>query len=157
MIIAKRRKAVSAFHLILLVSLLSALCLSSCAQSGGWMEQLKRLENASSFSASYRVILPSDSGDALETKAKELAEAVYERTEIFCSVLYDTQIQRNEKEDVCEILIGRTNRASSQNALSDWKRDDYACFAKGEDLIIGAVSEQACIDAIDAFCERCLP
>ena len=121
------------------------------------MEQLERLEEEHAVVSAYRVVIPSNCGAELVSKANELAKAILRHTKVDAYVLSDSEYVINQDETIREVLVGQTNRVLSEQYLSDLNRDDYLCCAREGCLILGGVSESACVMAIDAFCNRYLP
>lgn len=155
LIIGKMRRALS----LLLAVVWVFCCLVSCSEKDDWLEQLKGLENEKEVAAvsAYRVVIPSECSAELVSKAEALATAILRKTKIETYVVFDSATELEETETIYEVLVGLTCRETSKRFLSELDRDDYVCFVREGCLILGGVSEGACVAAIDAFCNRYLP
>jgi hypothetical protein len=104
----------------------------------------------------YQVIIPSVCGGELSLAARRLADSIEERTGIDCGVFYDAE-DLPRTDSTVEILLGNTNRAASRLALYNLRVDDYVCRFVDGALVIGGVSDQATLAAVERFESEVLP
>ena len=104
----------------------------------------------------YTLVLPAEAGEALAARAKELAEAIAQKTGVPTEVIYDYETipKRNNAR---LILLGNTKFSLSSLYLSNLRRDDYVCVLDDTTLILGGKSDGATLAAIDRFWHEVLP
>ena len=162
MTIAKR--FLRATTLILLGAVL-ALALPSCKGSDGDSESDDALsmlleivdsEESSAESDYYVVIIPSGASSALAQKANLLVLDIEEITGVDSVLEYDNG-DNPRRENAIEIILGNTNRNESRIALAELIVGDYVCKKIDGNIVIGGVSDEDTIIAVDRFMSEILP
>ncbi len=161
MIIDKKRIAAA-----LLALVLACLAFVSCSNDGNALDGLEKMSDRYSSDSTGKdsdkseinylgVILPDDCSSALSMAARMLASALEERLDVNCVVAYDTEavIQR---DDYAEISLGRTNRDIARIVTDGFRDKDYACVSLDGHTVIGGVSDEATLTAIEYFGEQLL-
>ncbi len=144
-----------------LLCALMALLLCSC-QGGGGVEELTSgspiVDSTTVMEAiaSYTVVLPEQATEGERTAMQTLLAAFGDKTKRPQSdfVLRGEEIPSGNRE----ILVGKTNRASSVAAVNalEHDRDFTVAFEEGE-VIIAAKTDAAIVDAVLYFIEEVLP
>ncbi len=112
-------------------------------------------EDAKPFADKVYVVIPKDASATLASKASDFVKAIADKTSVETLLKYDNE-NISVAENETEILVGYTNRLSSDEALGLLKLGDYVCrWDKGK-LILGGRYEEATVTAIDHFCQTLL-
>ena len=106
--------------------------------------------------ALYRIVLPEDATPELLGEAGRLKEGISAATGVECELVYDYETV-TDINDCVEILLGGADRTEVSQTLKGLKRDDYLCRFYGDTLILGGVTHNATISAIERFCTEILP
>lgn len=104
----------------------------------------------------FRVVVPENASPALVSKANELALAISEATSIDARTIYDHE-KVTELEGAVEILLGKTSRTQSLQGLKGLRINDYVCEWYAGSLVLGGISSEATVAAIDRFCREIIP
>ena len=102
------------------------------------------------------VIIPNGCSGELSLKARELSNAIGEKTGIFTSLKYDSELS-SPPNDSLEILLGFTNRLASKDAADILRDGDYICRFDNGAIVICGRSDAATIEGIDRFMSDVLP
>ena len=139
---------------ILLCGLL--LSLLSCQQKNTEYPFESLGDGEANVVSQYRIILPAACSAALYERAEALSRLLSEKVGATVTVRFD--YDPILKYDVPELLLGYTARPLSVELLGSLKRDDYICRADGKGgAVIGGITDEATVVAIDRFCEEILP
>ena len=112
--------------------------------------------DAPAFTEHIYVIIPNGCSGELSLKARELTDAIEQRTGIFTSLKYDNELTVIPQNS-CEILLGGTNRLVSDNALDVLRDGEYLCRWDDGALVICGRSDTSTIAAIEKFISDILP
>ena len=161
MIIGKIRAAVC-----VILALLCAISVVGCkkrADNSGVLEALGSMKEddvtdteAHRAAEYYQIIIPSACSGELSLAARRLADGIEENTDTDCGVFYDVE-DIPSMAGAVQILLGNTNKATSRLALNDLRVGDYVCRFVNGALVIGGVSDDTTIAALERFMEEILP
>lgn len=98
----------------------------------------------------YRIVISTTCSSEIFNAAQELRERLSKQTGVPCEVVYDKE-QITQAKDIFEILLGNTNRATSQKAMKDFRENDYLCQIHDDVLILGGRSDEATLTALNRF------
>ena len=98
----------------------------------------------------YRIVISTTCSSEIFNAAQELRERLSKQTGVSCEVVYDKE-QITQAKDIFEILLGNTNRATSQKAMKDFRENDYLCQIHDDVLILGGRSDEATLTALNRF------
>ena len=102
------------------------------------------------------IVIPSGCSGELSLKARELSDAIGEKTGILTTLKYDSELSYTPNDSL-EILLGYTNRLASKNATDTLRSGDYVCCFDNGAVVICGRSDDATILAIDRFMSDVLP
>lgn len=155
----KRNILVTVF-ITLLVFVSSLILLTSCANGDGakGLEGFKQLlsdkptDTGSDlpFAEKVYIIIPERCDAALAGKARELADAISDKTDVECVVKYDNEIIAIYNNDLL-ILLGSTSSLISQEAMKPLRKEDYICRWDRGAIVLGGRHDEATVKAIDVF------
>ena len=105
----------------------------------------------------YTLILPIGSADELTDACDAFYRTLTARGAAPAAYRDDLLIPGVSEEDPCEILIGSTNRAQSQEAAAGLVEDEFTIRIVDAKLVIAGGSDAAVIAALDYFVDAVLP
>lgn len=97
------------------------------------------------------IIYPATASDMVFSAASKLCKDIQDCCNIKLEFAKDTL--KKESSDICEILIGNTNRAVSAELASGLGKDEYKLAVKENKLIIVGGSEYATKTAVEKFAQ----
>ena len=149
-----------AFVIFITLALCALLLLcSSCASNEGALDEYKEIldslsqseqQSNEAFADKVYVIIPEDCSGELSLKARELANAIIEKTGVSSLVKYDNEDISLGDDDLA-LLLGATKYIASQEAIKPLRRGDYVCRWDGGELILGGRHDDATVAAIEKF------
>lgn len=140
-------------------------CLSSCGNDDSDVDELfSRLnhtngditEGETAVAEHIYVVIPRNCSGELSLKARALAEALEEQTEIMSTVKYDNEHSASPSRSF-EILLGKTDRLASENAYEVLKDGEYLCRWDNGAIVISGRDDASTLVAIDRFMREILP
>ena len=149
--------------IILLIAVL--MCLSACGDKNGSAESddalsmlLEIIESEESSAATeyYVIVIPSGCSSELALRAAALADEIEEMTGIESVVEYDSG-DNPRRDNAIEIMLGNTARNASKVALAELRSGDYLCKKLDGGIVIGGLSDESTIAALDRFEKDVLP
>lgn len=152
--------------LIMLLIISVTLCLPSCKGGSDGSDEtddaLSMLleivdsEETTASSSYYVVIIPANCSAALAQKAAELAEGLEEITGIESVVEYENKLTSG-RENATNIILGNTGLDESAIAFAKLREGDYVCKKVNGSIVIGGLSDEATVEALDRFIKDVLP
>lgn len=152
--------------LIILLIISVTLCLPSCKGGSDGSDEtddaLSMLleivdsEETTASSSYHVVIIPANCSAALAQKAAELAEGLEEITGIESVVEYENKLTSG-RENATNIILGNTVLAESAIAFAKLREGDYVCKKVNGSIVIGGLSDEATVEALDRFIKDVLP
>lgn len=147
---------------VTLFALLFCSC-ASCKKDDG-MDKFEQLiistggenEESEKFADMIRMIIPEKCSAELATRSQKLASKIEEKTQIRTIVAYDNTVYTGSYR-VLEIFVGNTSYGISKDNLSAMRCDDYICRYDRNSVVIGGVTEEATLAALDRFENEILP
>ena len=144
--------------------LICALTLCSCAKKTDNLDEFEQLLLSTSdgeseneaFAKLLYVIIPKDCSPDVTARATALAEAIEQKTGIETILKYDN-VEVDKGQGIIEILVGKTSRLYSSELTRALRIDDYICKYERGSVVIGALSDEATLAAIDRFEADVLP
>ena len=99
--------------------------------------------------SSMVIVTPAAASDSTNEAADILVAAIKQYTGADAVLKTDVELENN---DVCEILIGATNRSQSANALSALNgQNGYVVKKDGNKIVVNATSDMMIDDAVNYF------
>ncbi|MBR2354455.1 MAG: hypothetical protein IKA76_08150 [Clostridia bacterium] len=108
------------------------------------------------FVKRIRIVLPEQRSEDLYGRAKELGDAIADRTGIPYTVSDDGHLS-DYHPDVYELVIGESKHPDCVYWMRGLKKDDYVCVAGRYSVVLGGKTEQATFLALQCFTEQFLP
>jgi len=102
------------------------------------------------------VIIPSGATSSLVRKADQLVREIEKFIGIDSVLEYDNG-DNPKRENALEIILGNTDRNESRIALAELRAGDYVCKRINQSIVIGGVSDDDTIIAVDKFINEILP
>ena len=144
--------------------LICALTLCSCAKKTDNLDEFEQLLLSTSdgeseneaFAKLLYVIIPKDCSPDVTARATALAEAIEQKTGIETILKYDN-VEVDKGQGIIEILVGKTSRLYSSELTRALRIDDYIFKYERGSVVIGALSDEATLAAIDRFEADVLP
>lgn len=144
--------------------LLCIFAFTGCVEDTGSAETLDLLEamkgqeetQTNDAPERYLVVVPSGCTGELSLLARDLANAIEQKTGVDCDYHYDSVLFDTDNKRV-DILLGNTNRRISFETLNKLKNDDYVCKTVEGSIVLGGVSDTATVVAVKRFMEEVLP
>ena len=138
--------------------LICALTLCSCAKKTDNLDEFEQLllstsdveSESEAFAKLLYVIIPKDCSPDVSARASSLAEAIEQKTGIETILKYDDE-EVDKGQGIVEILVGRTSRLYSSELTRSLRMKDYVCKYERGSVVIGALSDEATLAAIERF------
>ena len=152
--------------LMLTIAMISIPVIASCSSENdnGLSEYNQLLESVSQsddkeepepFAEKVYIIIPRSCSGELSLKARDLADAIKEKTGVHALVKYDNEdISLNSNE--LTVLLGNTERLESREAIKPLRYEDYVCRWDKGSIILGGRHDEATIKAVDRFMDEIL-
>ena len=102
------------------------------------------------FANKVYIIIPEKCSGELSGKARELANAIIEKTEVLTVVKYDNEAISIGENDIT-VLLGNTDYLVSQEAVKPLRYGDYLCKWDDSSIILGGRHDDDTIKAVDKF------
>lgn len=153
-------------YLLVLVLLLAGLLIACSKADNSGIDEFEQIlqsmndptkkeEKEEPFAQKVYVIIPEKASGELSAKANELAQKIYEKTQVEAVVKYDNeQIVVGGK--TLEILVGYTKSIISRDAMKSLRVEDYICKWDMGSIVLGGRYDAATIKAVDEFIEKVL-
>ena len=104
----------------------------------------------------YVVVIPSEATSELARKANSLVLAIEEITGVDSVLEYENG-DNPRRDGAMYIILGNTERNESRIALAELRDGDYVCKIIDEAIVIGGISDEDTIIAVDRFMSEVLP
>jgi hypothetical protein len=161
-------KSLAKLSTLLLTALLLAGMFASCNNTTTLNESTLPSESSATISrteSTYKIIADSESDyviirpttieDELNDAVKAFRVNIKEKTDVRLSIR-DDFIAKDEEipASAKEIIIGKTNRTESSEALAALKEKDYSISARNDRVVIIGGSDAATIEALEYFTQN---
>lgn len=104
----------------------------------------------------YDVIVPSDSSAEIYGKARTLAASLSDKSGVLCDVYYEYEMPESSARRT-RIYVGELELQLCRRFYKDFRINDYGyCYSEGA-VLVGGVTDNATIQAIDKFISDILP
>lgn len=104
----------------------------------------------------YRIIISASCGERVAASARELSDAISERTGSSCITVFDSNVSI-ASDDCFTVLLGNTAFDSTKTAFYGLRRDDYVCRVYENTMILGGKSDSATAAATEKYIDEILP
>ncbi len=101
--------------------------------------------------ALYRIVRPDEGSDGVKQLGINLKKSLNELTGADFSITSDFLMPNEDVSEVCEILIGATNRPESVGACEGLTADEYIIRVIGAKIVIAGGSDVMTARAVEAF------
>ncbi|MBQ2241663.1 MAG: hypothetical protein II319_05945, partial [Clostridia bacterium] len=101
--------------------------------------------------ALYRIVRPDEGSDGVKQLGIDLKKALKELTGGDFSITTDFLMPNEDVGEICEILIGATNRPESVEACTGLTADEYLIRVIGSKIVIAGGSDLMTARAVEAF------
>ncbi len=140
---------------VALMCILLSLCLGACAADGSF-DALESLQSSVGVKiTTYYIVLPSGCASELAEAARELESDIEDALDVDCRVIYDNEEYDSDISSM-PIFIGNADGKLTQR-VQDLRRDDYIYHVENEYMLLGGLTDNASIEAINRFLSDILP
>ena len=147
---------VTALVALLLVAIIAVSCKDTSSDVSA--EPTVTLDLVKDGKTQFTIIRPEfDDSDATVEQMKAIRDAFKEKTGVRISMEIDwLKVGQEPDPEKCEILIGRTNRPESAEAIKGLKYNDYTVKLIGNKIVINGYSDDSLANAADYFINEVL-
>lgn len=124
--------------------------------SEGESEALSEERGGEAFAKRIRLIFPADGSDVLYQKAEELGNAIQAKVDLAWSMVFDRDAG-SVSPHVFDVIIGWSEHPDRMLWAEDLRRDDYICASGAHSALIGGLTEETTLLAMEHFMDHLLP